>query len=176
MGNKNSAKKSGGGKPPSGGASRYMQQPANDEVEDTPRDTTATPSRNDSKQEYGNLSDFDRDYSGGVGTQGARRRQNKKRDAPKAMDPELQMFAESLKKKQRSGVSARRRTPGKARNIMMGGVHQLPGTLRQASDNDVGSEPDSPDTTRVPLRGVAAALERPAAGGFALAAHPRRPR
>jgi len=164
------------------GASKYADPPsANKYAQEDPYaddgDTEAVPGGNETKREYGNLEDFERDYSRGVGTKARKRKEPEKK-----LDPQLQSFAESLKKKQNAShaSAAGRRTPGKHNHIMMGGVQQLPGTLRSRTvSRDEEDEPGVEDavSTTETLTGVAAALQQPAAGGygFGSVAH-RRPR
>lgn len=157
-------------------ASRYTMKRnsgSDDELPPSPEKRGA--SDGDSKNEYANLGDFDRDYSRAPRTR-------KRKSAPR-MDPELASFAESLKKKEghtrsRLGGSRTRATPKKKKNhIIMGNVQQLPGTVfANATDSPGGMSANSGESDRMQLsslqspgsmRTAAAALEQPASKGFA---------
>ena len=168
MGNMGGKKKStGGGALGGGAAQRYMSQPARRSSADElpPATPDADAAKGDSKDEYANLESFDRYYSRGPKVRAASR-------SP-AMDPQLQSFADSLKKKEGGGKRRNRSSgrPAKHKHIIMSNVQQLPGTLRDTSG--VGASPDSSRLDSERSSGMVddsmeAALAQPAVQGFAL--------
>lgn len=168
MGNLGGKKKAAGGGPVTNSAAqRYMSEPARrSSTDELP---PATPDhdggRGETKDEYANLESFDRDYSRGPKVRKAAR-------SP-AMDPQLQSFADSLKKKEGGGKRGKRSAgrPAKHKHIIMGNVQQLPGTLRDSAG--VGASPDSSRLDSARSSGMVddsmeAALAQPAVQGFAL--------
>mgnify|MGYP000197207594 CR=1 FL=1 len=132
--------------------------------------------------EYVNIGDH-RNSRGGrqVGESKSRRRYQP--EQPK-MDPELQSFADALKKKAGAGGKKRfglgggggatRKKP-KQKHIIMSNVQLLPGTLRSHANDDADSVSAGQSESFGDMAHAASALEGPAVGNnFVLGIRPRK--